>query len=136
MVICEGRITSPLTVLEQGTNCSWFMSQGNPRTARKSWIAGTLQPVGTIIIDDGAVEALRKGKSLLPAGVKEIHGHFERGDAVVIKSNNGEEFARGLIAYSSSDSQLIIGHKTDEIEAVLGYRGRGEMIHRDDLVIV
>ena len=93
-------------------------------------------PVGAIIIDDGAVEALRKGKSLLPAGVKEIHGHFERGDAVVIKSNNGEEFARGLIAYSSSDSQLIIGHKTDEIEAVLGYRGRGEMIHRDDLVIV
>ena len=136
MVICEGRITSPLTVLEQGTNCSWFMSQGNPRTARKSWIAGTLQPVGAIIIDDGAIEALRKGKSLLPAGVKEIHGHFERGDAVAIKSKNGEEFARGLIAYSSSDAQLIIGHKTDEIEAVLGYRGRGEMIHRDDLVIV
>ena len=89
-----------------------------------------------IIIDDGAVEALRKGKSLLPAGVKEIQGHFERGDAVAIKSRNGEEFARGLIAYSSSDAQLIIGHKTDEIEAVLGYRGRGEMIHRDDLVIV
>ena len=136
MVICEGRTTSPLTALEQGTNCSWFMSQGNPRTARKSWIAGTLQPVGAIIIDDGAIEALRKGKSLLPAGVKEIHGHFERGDAVAIKSKNGEEFARGLIAYSSSDAQLIIGHKTDEIEAVLGYRGRGEMIHRDDLVIV
>ena len=135
MVICEGRTTSPLSALEQGANCSWFIPSGNPQTARKRWIAGSLQPVGTIIIDDGATNALGKGKSLLPAGVSAIEGSFERGDAVAVKSSDGTEIARGLCAYSSGDAKRIMGHKTDEIEGLLGYRGRDEMIHRDDLVI-
>ena len=135
MVICEGRTTSPLSALEQGANCSWFVPSGNPQTARKRWIAGSLQPVGTIIIDDGATNALGKGKSLLPAGVSAIEGSFERGDAVAVKSSDGTEIARGLCAYSSGDAKRIMGHKTDEIEGLLGYRGRDEMIHRDDLVI-
>jgi len=135
MVICEGRTTSPLSALEQGANCSWFVPSGNPQTARKRWIAGSLQPVGTIIIDGGATNALGKGKSLLPAGVSAIEGSFERGDAVAVKSSDGTEIARGLCAYSSGDAKRIMGHKTDEIEGILGYRGRDEMIHRDDLVI-
>ncbi|MDG2033857.1 MAG: glutamate 5-kinase, partial [Rhodospirillales bacterium] len=135
MVICEGRGTAPLSALEQGGTCSWFIASGNPQTARKRWIAGTLQPVGAVVIDDGAVAALGKGKSLLPAGILNIEGEFERGDAVAVKSTDGQEIARGLCAYSSDDASRIMRHKTDEIEGLLGYRGRGEMIHRDDLVI-
>lgn len=135
MVICEGRGTAPLSALEQGGTCSWFIASGNPQTARKRWIAGTLQPVGAVVIDDGAVAALGKGKSLLPAGILNIEGEFERGDAVAVKSTDGQEIARGLCAYSSDDASRIMGHKTDEIEGLLGYRGRDEMIHRDDLVI-
>ncbi len=135
MVICEGRGTAPLSALEQGGTCSWFIASGNPQTARKRWISGTLQPVGAVVIDDGAVAALGKGKSLLPAGIADIEGAFERGDAVAVKSTDGQEIARGLCAYSSADASRIMGHKTDEIEGLLGYRGRGEMIHRDDLVI-
>ncbi len=135
MVICEGRGIAPLSSLEQGGKCSWFIPSGNPQTARKRWIAGTLQPVGSIIIDEGAAAALASGKSLLPAGVREITGAFDRGDAVTVKSADGQEVARGLSAYSSADAALIKGHKTDEIKDLLGYRGRGEIIHRDDLVI-
>ena len=135
MVICEGRGAAPLSALEQGGRCSWFIASGNPQTARKRWIAGTLQPVGTIIIDSGAETALGKGKSLLPAGIIDIEGEFERGDALAVKSINGQEIARGLCAYSSADARRIMGYKTDEIEGLLGYRGRDEMIHRDDLVI-
>ena len=135
MVICKGRGTAPLSALEQGGTCSWFIASGNPQTARKRWIAGTLQPVGTIIIDSGAKTALGKGKSLLPAGVIDIEGEFERGDALAVKSIDGQEIARGLCAYSSADARRIMGYKTDEIEGLLGYRGRDEMIHRDDLVI-
>ncbi len=135
MVICKGQGAAPLSALEQGGRCSWFIASGNPQTARKRWIAGTLQPVGTIIIDSGAETALGKGKSLLPAGVIDIEGEFERGDALAVKSINGQEIARGLCAYSSADARRIMGYKTDEIEGLLGYRGRDEMIHRDDLVI-
>jgi len=135
MVICEGRTASPLSALEQGARCSWFIPSGNPQTARKRWIAGSLQPVGAIVIDEGAANALGRGKSLLPAGVSEIEGSFERGDAIAIKSSDGKEIARGLSAYSSDDAKRIMGHKTDEIEGLLGYRGRDVMIHRDDLVI-
>ena len=116
MVICEGRGTDPLSALEQGSTCSWFIASGNPQTARKRWIAGTLQPVGAIVIDSGAAEALAKGKSLLPAGIVDIEGGFERGDAVAVKSIDGQEIARGLCAYSSTDASRVMGYKTDEIE--------------------
>ncbi|MBT3989176.1 MAG: glutamate 5-kinase [Rhodospirillaceae bacterium] len=135
MVITKGEQLNPLQALEDGANCSWFRPSGNPQTARKQWIAGTLQPHGTIVVDQGAVKALKDGRSLLPAGVASIDGEFERGDAIAIKTADGHEIGRGLSAYSSDDARLIMGHKTGDILALLGYRGRDEMVHRDDLVM-
>ena len=135
MIICEGRGMFPLKSLENGGDCTWFIPSGNPQTARKRWISGSLQSFGSVIVDDGAVAALERGRSLLPAGILRIEGTFQRGDAITIMKKDGSEFGRGLIAYSSKDATQIIGHKTGEIEGLLGYRGRDEIIHRDDLVI-
>ena len=135
MIICEGRGMFPLKSLENGGDCTWFIPSGNPQTARKRWISGSLQSLGSVIVDDGAVAALERGRSLLPAGILRIEGTFQRGDAITIMKKDGSEFGRGLIAYSSKDATQIIGHKTGEIEELLGYRGRDEIIHRDDLVI-
>ena len=135
MIICEGRGMFPLKSLENGGDCTWFIPSGNPQTARKRWISGSLQSLGSVIVDDGAVAALERGRSLLPAGILRIEGTFQRGDAITIMKRDGSEFGRGLIAYSSEDTTQIIGHKTGEIEDLLGYRGRDEIIHRDDLVI-
>ena len=135
MIICEGRGMFPLKSLENGGDCTWFIPSGNPQTARKRWISGSLQSLGSVIVDDGAVAALERGHSLLPAGILRIEGTFQRGDAITIMKRDGSEFGRGLIAYSSEDATQIIGHKTGEIEDLLGYRGRDEIIHRDDLVI-
>ena len=135
MIICEGRGMFPLKSLENGGDCTWFIPSGNPQTARKRWISGSLQSFGSVIVDDGAVAALERGRSLLPAGILRIEGTFQRGDAITIMKRDGSEFGRGLIAYSSKDATQIIGHKTGEIEDLLGYRGRDEIIHRDDLVI-
>ena len=135
MIICEGRGMFPLKSLENGGDCTWFIPSGNPQTARKRWISGSLQSLGSVIVDDGAVAALERGRSLLPAGILRIEGTFQRGDAITIMKRDGSEFGRGLIAYSSQDATQIIGHKTGEIEDLLGYRGRDEIIHRDDLVI-
>jgi glutamate 5-kinase len=104
-------------------------------TARKKWIAGSLEPHGTITIDTGAVRALRSGKSLLPAGVIRVHGTFQRGDAVLVRGPDGAEIGRGLIAYDSDDAEKIRGQSSAEIKTILGYSGRTEMIHRDDLVL-
>ena len=136
MIICEGRGMFPLKSLENGGDCTWFIPSGNPQTARKRWISGSLQSLGSVIVDDGAVAALERGGSLLPAGILRIEGTFQRGDAITIMKRDGSEFGRGLIAYSSEDATQIIGHKTGEIEDLLGYRGRDEIIHRDDLVIL
>jgi len=103
-------------------------------TARKRWISGAVDTTGAITIDDGAVAALRDGKSLLPAGVIQVDGTFDRGDAIVIKAMDGRIAGRGLSAYSSTDALLIMGRKSRDIENILGYRGRDEMIHRNDLV--
>ena len=135
MVICEGRGISPLKNLENGADCTWFIPSGNPQTARKRWISGSLQSLGCVIVDDGALAALERGRSLLPAGISRIVGNFQRGDAITIMKKDGSEIGRGLIAYSADDATKIIGHKTGEIENLLGYRGRDEIIHRDDLVI-
>jgi len=135
MIICDGRGMFPLKSLENGGACTWFIPSGNPQTARKRWISGSLQSLGSVIVDDGAVAALERGRSLLPAGILRIEGTFQRGDAITIMRKDGSEFGRGLIAYSSEDATQIIGHKTGEIEDLLGYRGRDEIIHRDDLVI-
>lgn len=135
LVIAKGSALHPLAAIEAGAKASWFLPIGEPRTARKRWIAGTLNPMGILIVDDGAASALRRGTSLLPAGVRQVDGAFERGDAVIVKTSDGQELARGLSAYSSEDARAIAGHKSGEIEAILGYRGRDEMIHRDDLVV-
>ena len=134
MAIADGTAAHPLQGLAEGARCTWFVSEGEPQTARKRWIAGSLNPVGTITVDDGAARALVAGKSLLPAGVVRVEGRFARGDPVVVRAGDGRELARGLIAYSSDDARRIAGHRSVELGKILGFRGREEMIHRDDLV--
>jgi glutamate 5-kinase len=135
MVIARGEGLNPLAAIEAGARATWFVPTAEPRTARKRWIAGALNPIGVMVVDEGAAAALRRGTSLLPAGVVAVDGAFERGDAVIVRERDGRELARGLSAYSSADARAIAGHKSGEIEAILGYRGRDEMIHRDDLVV-
>jgi glutamate 5-kinase len=135
MAIAHGEAPHPLRRIEAGERCTWFLPDESPQAARKQWIAGTLKPAGTLIVDDGAVAALGRGKSLLPAGVVGIEGEFGRGAAVVVRTSDGRTLGRGLTAYSSADARRIIGHKTSDIETCLGYRGRDEMIHRDDLAL-
>ena len=136
MVIADGRQAHPLAAVSEGARCTWFLAEIEPLTARKRWIAGTLKPKGLVRVDAGALAALERGKSLLPAGVTAVEGQFERGDTVLVRDPEGREVARGLIAYSSDDAGRILGHKSREFEAVLGYRGREELIHRDDLVLI
>jgi glutamate 5-kinase len=135
MAIANGRRLNPLQAIAEGASCSWFLPAATPLTARKRWIAGSLKPNGTLTVDAGALKALTGGRSLLPAGVTAVEGEFERGDAVRILRPDGREVARGLSAYSAADARRIMRHKSGEIEALLGYRGRDEMIHRDDLVL-
>jgi glutamate 5-kinase len=135
MAIANGRPLNPLKALAEGATATWFLPASEPRTARKAWIAGALKPTGELTVDDGAATALGAGRSLLPAGVVKVTGRFERGDLVVVRNRAGAELARGLAAYSAEDAKRIAGHKSREIEALLGYRGRDEMIHRDDLVV-
>jgi len=135
MIIAKGGTRGPLAAIEAGARASLFLPRAEPRSARKAWIAGAVNPAGTVTVDDGAVKALRQGKSLLPAGVVAIEGAFERGDCVVIRTKAGIEAGRGLSAYASGDIRRIAGHKSGEIAAILGYRGRDEIIHRDDLVL-
>ncbi|HZF33071.1 MAG TPA: glutamate 5-kinase [Candidatus Angelobacter sp.] len=135
MAIANGRRLNPLKAIAEGAACSWFLPAATPLSARKRWIAGALKPIGALMVDAGALKALMGGRSLLPAGVTSVEGEFERGDAVRVLSLDGREVARGLSAYSAADARRIMRHKSGEIEALLGYRGRDEMIHRDDLVL-
>jgi len=135
MAIARGRAAHPIAALLAGARATWFIPEDEPRAARKRWIAGSLNPRGAFTVDAGAVAALLHGKSLLPAGVTAVEGRFDRGDAVVVKDTDGHELARGLSAYASKDARQIVGHKTQDIESLLGYRGRSEIIHRNDLVL-
>ncbi len=135
MVIASGKAMNPMARFWEGGRCTWFVAHSNPGASRKRWIAGALEPRGIVVIDDGAVKALKSGKSLLPAGVSSIEGPFGRGDAVIIRDAAGAELGRGLSAYSHQDAQAIIGHKSREISELLGYRGRDELIHRDDMAL-
>ncbi|MGC8469995.1 MAG: glutamate 5-kinase, partial [Acetobacteraceae bacterium] len=136
MAIALGHTAHPLRALRQGARCTWFAPVPEGRSARKRWIAGALAPVGSLTVDAGAARALAAGRSLLPAGVREVSGQFARGDAVVVRDGRGCELARGLAAYGAEDARRIIGHRSGEIEAILGWRGRDEIIHRDDLVLL
>jgi glutamate 5-kinase len=135
MVIASGHVEHPLDAIAKGGRCTWFVTAGNPVTARKKWIAGSLESKGTLTIDAGAVLALRRGNSLLPVGVVRIDGDFARGDAVVIRGPDGGEIGRGLSAYDADEAQKIRGRSSADIEPILGFSGRAEMIHRDDLVV-
>ena len=135
MAIGNGHANHPLQRLIDGERCTWFLPSSEPRTARKRWIGGILKPVGSVVIDSGAEAALRKGRSLLPAGVTTVEGAFQRGDPVTIQTADGRIVGRGLSAYASGDAERIAGHKTGEIHKLLGYRGRDEIVHRDDLVL-
>ncbi len=135
MVIASGQAEHPLRTILDGGRCTWFASSANPVAARKRWIAGALAPVGAIIVDDGAVAALKNNKSLLPVGVIGAKGDFARGDAVRILDRAGRELARGLSAYSSADVQRIKGLRSADLQKALGQAGRDVLIHRDDLVL-
>ncbi|SFD45968.1 glutamate 5-kinase [Bosea sp. CRIB-10] len=135
MLIADGRAKNPLRAVSEGARCSWFLSASTPATARKTWIAGSLEPRGTLHVDDGAARALRGGASLLPVGVTRIEGAFSRGDAVMIRAGDGSELGRGLVAYDADEAVRVLGKASREIEAVLGYPGRAEMIHRDDMAL-
>src|ERR1700676_5400728 len=135
MVIASGRVAHALDAIAQGAPCTWFLTPANPVTARKKWIAGSLEPKGILVIDAGAVAALRRGKSLLPAGVIRIDGQFARGDAVIIRGPDGDEIGRGLVAYDADDAERIKGRSSADILLILGFEGRTEMVHRDHLVV-
>jgi glutamate 5-kinase len=136
MAIADGRPVGALGALIDATaKCSWFLPEASPLSARKKWIAGSLKSAGALVVDDGAVKALAAGKSLLPAGVTSIVGEFKRGDVVEVKDKAGRVLARGLVAYAAEDARRIAGQKSKEIEKLLGFRGRDEIVHRDDLVV-
>src|SRR5579871_1890837 len=135
MLIASGKIEHPLKAVADGGPCTWFLTPANPVTARKRWIAGSLEPKGTLTIDAGAVSALRAGKSLLPAGVIRVEGQFARGDSVVVRGPDTREIGRGLVAYDAEDAEKIKGRSSPDVMVILGISGRAEMIHRDDLVV-
>jgi glutamate 5-kinase len=136
LCIARGAHQHPLKRIEDGERCTWFVPSSTPVAMRKQWIAGSLKPAGAIRVDEGAVRALMSGKSLLPAGITGAAGSFGRGDTISILGPDGLEIARGICAYSDVDTARIMGRKSGEIEALLGFRGRDEMVHRDDLVLM
>ncbi len=136
MIIADGRVMHPIRRIAEGAPCTWFLTPSTPVTARKKWIAGSLEPRGVVHLDAGAARALFSGKSLLPAGVTRIEGHFDRGDCVVLRDASGAEIGRGLIAYDAAEAGQILGRNTRDIEEILGQPGGAEMIHRDDMVLV
>ncbi len=135
MVITTGKIYHPLRAISEGARVTWFIAKSDPVTAKKRWISGQLVPNGQVFLDAGAEKALLTGKSLLPAGVTRIDGSFDRGDAVIIRSADGRELGRGLVAYAADEARRIMGKRSSEIAAILGYEGRDTLIHRDDMAL-
>ncbi len=136
MVIMDGREPSPVTRLMNGERSTLFTAASDPLTLRKQWIMGMMAPKGFVHIDTGAVAALQKGASLLPAGVTSVDGNFQRGDLVACMGPDGKLFAQGLVSYASEDADRIAGVKSADVIHILGYTGRASLIHRDDLVIM
>ncbi len=135
MLIANGMESHPIQSLLDGRYCTWFKAKANPSNARKHWILGKLRSHGTYVVDDGAASALMKGKSLLPAGVGQVRGEFDRGDAVTIETLQGRTIGKGLSEYSSAQATRIIGAHSHEIESILGFKYRDTIIHRDDMVV-
>lgn len=135
MVIASGKVMHPLSAIADGAAATWFLAPSDPVTAKQRWISGQLEPKGVVHVDAGAEKALASGKSLLPAGVTSVAGSFDRGDAVIIRGPGGHEVGRGLIAYGKADAERIIGKRSAEIREILGFSGRDELIHRDDMAL-
>ena len=134
MAIMEGSTARPLRALAEGADCTWFLPEGDPQVARKRWIAA-MKPRGEVVVDAGAITALRQGKSLLPAGVVRVSGAFGRGDPVSIVDADGVVLGKGLVRYTAVEATAIAGHRSAEIAGILGYPGRAALLHRDDMVI-
>lgn len=133
MAIALGTALHPLAALADGARCTWFTAQDDPQAARKRWIAA-MKPRGKVTVDAGAAQALLSGKSLLPAGVTAIAGQFDRGEAISILSASGQQIAQGLTRYTSTEAGQIMGRRSVDIPAILGYAGRAALVHRDDMV--
>jgi len=136
MVIANGNYKNPIKKIFKNKKCTWFLPKVSKLDARKQWIVGSVAPKGEIIVDQGAIKAIKNGKSLLPAGVKKINGFFEKGDHVLVKDQNDNECARGLTSFSSIEIEKIKGSHSSQIKNILGYSSREEIIHKDDLVKV
>ncbi|MBI5501830.1 MAG: glutamate 5-kinase [Deltaproteobacteria bacterium] len=136
MVIASGHELHPLRRIAQGARCTWFLAPASALDSRQRWIAGTLQPTGRLVVDEGAADALGRGKSLLPAGVRRVEGTFARGDTVSIVTGRGREIARGLVTYDAADAARIAGLRSADLEQAVGFRGRDELVHRDDMVLL
>ncbi|MDX1507519.1 MAG: PUA domain-containing protein, partial [Woeseiaceae bacterium] len=134
-IVASGKGRHPVAALTNGARCTIFAADGTPAAARKQWLAGVLEVAGAVQVDAGAAQALRNGGSLLPVGVTAVSGKFSRGDVVRLRDSNGGELGRGLAEYAADEAARIAGRKSDEIEDILGYRGRAVMIHRDELVL-
>lgn len=134
MVVTRGDVDAPISAMTAGARSTWFLPSTEPAAARKQWIAG-MKPMGTLTIDDGAIDALRRGKSLLPAGVREISGDFQRGDPVAINGPGGASIGAALVGYGAADAARITGRRLGEIGDILGYPGRAAMAHADDIVV-
>jgi glutamate 5-kinase len=132
MAIMEGSVDRPLSALAAGAPCTWFLPAGDPLTARKRWI-GAMKEKGRITVDAGAARALMQGKSLLPAGVTAVEGAFGRGEPVAILGPDGALIAKGLVRYTAAEARTIMGHRSEDIPALLGYPGRAALVHRDDM---
>ena len=134
MAIANGLKERPLNNILDKQTCTWFIPKISKLDARKKWIASTLHAKGQLKIDEGAENALQKGKSLLAAGVKSIEGSFNRGDQIKIIGKNNKELAIGLSSFSSVEIDKIKGHQSNKIEELLGYKAKSEVIHKDDMV--
>ncbi len=134
MAIALGTGLHPLGALESGARATWFTAQTDPQVARKRWISA-MKPRGTVTVDAGAGAALKRGKSLLPAGVTQIHGSFGRGDLVAIRDEAGVQIGQGLARYTSAEARQIMGRRSADIVDILGYEGRAALVHRDDMVL-
>lgn len=134
MAIALGTQLYPLGKLANGARATWFAAQTDPQAARKRWISA-MKPKGTVMVDAGAMDALQRGKSLLPAGVTQIQGTFGRGDLVAIAGADGAHLGQGLVRYTSAEARAIMGRRTADIVEVLGYEGRAALVHRDDMVL-
>ena len=136
MAIANGLLERPIKKIISENNCTWFLPKISKLDARKKWIISSISPKGELIIDDGAKKALSNGKSLLAAGIKKVSGKFNKGDHIKILDKQNSEYARGLSSFSSDEILKIIGHHSKEIEKLLGYVAKSEVIHKDDMVKV